>query len=232
VTIAVVRKELAVLLASPQPYVVGALFNLVLGLLVVNQLEGRDQALLQPLFPVAGFLLVVTVPVLAMRVLAEEARSGTLDVLLAVPVPIRPQVVGKWLAVWLTSLVVVAPSALFVVLVSWWGDPDFGPVIGGYVGLALLSAALAGVGVLASSLTTSQGLAAVGALLLALLLWFSATPDESGGAGGLLVRLSISERLRGFAGGVLDTADVAYFVVLLLGSVALAIVAVGGRRLR
>ena len=231
-TRAVLRKELVALWASPQPYVMGALFNVVLGILVVNQLEGRDQALLQPLFPVAGFLLVVTVPVLAMRALAEEARSGALDVLLAIPVRVRPLVAGKWLAVWLSTLVVLVPSTLFVVLVSWWGDPDFGPVIGGYVGLALLAAAIAGVGVFASSLTTSQGLAAVGTLLVALLLWFSSTPDESAAAGGLLVRLSLSERLRGFSGGVLGAADAGYFVAIAVASLALAVVAVGGRRLR
>jgi ABC-2 type transport system permease protein len=226
------RKELAVLWGSPLPYVMGALFNVVLGILVVNQLEGRDQALLQPLFPVAGFLLVIVVPVLAMRVFAEEARSGSLDVLLAVPVPLGPLVAAKWLAVWLTTLAVLLPSTLFVVLVSLWGDPDMGPVVGGYIGLVLLAAALAGVGVLASSLTSSQGLAAVGALLVALLLWFSSSPDESGGAGGLLVRLSISERLRGFAGGVVDSADAGYFVVILVASLALAVVATAARRLR
>lgn len=227
-TRAVVRKELAVLWLSPVPYVVAAVFNTVLGLLYVNQLEGRQQALLQPLFPLAGFLLVLVVPVLAMRSLADEARSGSLDLLLAVPVRAWPLVVGKWLATWLTALAVLAPSLVFVALVGWWGDPDPGPGLSGYLGLALLAGALAGLGVLASSLSSSQPVAAMSALFAAVLLWFA----SAAGATGLLVRLSLSERLRGFAGGVVDSADAGYFVVLAACALAVACSAVSARRLR
>ena len=226
VTTAVVRKELAVLWLSPVPYVVAAVFNAVLGLLYVNQLEGRQQALLQPLFPLAGFLLVLVVPVLSMRAFADEARTGALDLLLAVPVRVRPLVVGKWLATWLTALAVLAPSLVFVALVGWWGDPDPGPGVAGYLGLALLAAALCGVGVLASALTDSQPVAAMAALFAAVLLWFA----SAAGATGVLVRLSLSERLRGFAGGVVDSADAGFFAALSAAALAVAAAAVARRR--
>lgn len=231
-TRAVLRKELAVLWASPIPYVVGALFHLTVGLLYVNQLQGRNQAVLQPLFPLAGFLLLLLGPLIAMRSFAEEARTGTLDVLLAVPVPARPLVLGKWLACWATSVVVVAPAALFVLLLAMWADPDFGPAVTGFLGLALLAAAVSGVGIAASALSSSQPVAAVVAFITGMLLWFSHAGSGTVSLGGLLPRLSLSERLRGFAGGAIDTADAGYFAVLAGGSLIVAAIAVAGRRLR
>lgn len=231
-TRAVLRKELVTTWASPLPYVVGAAFTAVLGVLMVNQLQVRDQAVIQPLFPLAGFLLLLTVPVLTMRSFAEEARTGTLELLLAVPVPARPLVVGKWLAAWLTTLAVVAPSAVFALLLELWGEPDSGPAITGFVGLALLAAALAAVGTLASSLTASQPVAAMVAVASVLVLWFAHVGSEAVSTGPLLAAFSVSERLRTFAGGAVDTGDVAFFVSLGAGALVLSALAVDGRRLR
>ena len=231
-TRAVVRKELVALWASPLPYVVAAAFHAVLGILTVNQLEVRGQAVIQPVFPLAGFLLLFTLPALTMRTFAEESRTGTLDLLLAVPVPPRPLVVGKWLAAWLTSLVVVAPAALVVVLLELWGDPDTGPAVTGFVGLALLAAALGGVGVLASSLTSSQPVAAMLAVFAVLVLWFAHVGPSAVSAGTALASVSLSERLRTFAGGALDTADVGYFLALAAGCLVLTALVIDARRLR
>jgi ABC-2 type transport system permease protein len=211
---ALVRKELAVLWLSPVPFVVGALFNLVLGVLYVNQLELRQQAVVQPLFPVAGFLLLAMVPVVAMRSFAEEVRAGSLDLLRAVPVPATVLVIGKWLATWLTVLAAAGPSVLLVALVRWWGRPDAGPIVAGYLGLALLAGALCALGVLASSLTASQPVAAMTTFFVALLLWFSHVGADAVSTGGVLAHLSLSERLHGFASGVVDTTDVGFFVIL------------------
>jgi len=231
-TLAVLRKELAALWATPVPYVVGAAFHVVLGILVANQLEVRQQAVVQPVFPLAGFLLLLAVPILAMRTFAEELRTGTLDVLLAVPVPPRPLVVGKWLATWVTAAVLVAPAGLVVVLVELWGSPDRGPAITGFVGLALLAAALAGIGVLASTLTASQPVAAMVALSAVLVLWFAQVGGDAVSSGSALAAVSFSERLRTFAGGAIDLADVAFFLCVALGAQVLACIAVDLRRLR
>lgn len=231
-TAAVLRKELAALWASPLPYVVGAALHVALGLLMVDQLEARAQAVSQPLFPVAGFLLLFALPVLTMRSFAEEARTGTLELLLAAGVPPRPLVLGKWLAAWLTGLVALAPAALFVVLLELWGEPDLGPVVAGFLGLVLLAAAVTGVGVLASSLTSSQPIAAMLALTAVLVLWFANAGAAVVGTQGVLARLSLSERLRTFAAGAVDTADVGYLVCLCAACLAIAASAVDLRRLR
>ncbi|MDQ1404311.1 MAG: gliding motility-associated transport system permease protein, partial [Actinomycetota bacterium] len=206
-----------------------AVASSITGFLYVNQLEGRQQALAQPVFPVVGFLLVVLVPVLTMRTFADEARTGTLELLQAAGAPARSLVVGKWLAAWLTALTTVVPALVLVGLVTLWGNPDAGPVFTGVIGLALLAAAACGIGVFVSSLTSSQALAALVALFASLLLWFAAAAPGSTGAGGLLVRLSFSERLRGFAGGVIDSADAGFFVAIVIVTLALATVALGAR---
>lgn len=231
-TRAVLRKELAVLWASPLPYVVGAALHAVLGVLVVNQLEVRQQAVVQPLFPLAGFLLLFVAPILTMRAFAEEIRTGTLDLLLAVPVPAGPLVMGKWLAAWFTTLVVLAPAGLVVVLANLWGEPDAGPAITGFLGLALLAAVLAAMGTTVSALTASQPVAAMIGVFAALALWFAHVGSTVVSTGSALAALSLSERLRTFAGGGVDVADVAYFVLTSAGALVLAGLAVDLRRLR
>lgn len=231
-TRSVLAKELKVLWASPVPYVVGALVHALLGLIFVSELRVRSQAVIQPLFPLAGFLLLAAIPLLAMRTFAEEVRTGTLDLLLAVPVPARPLVVGKWLAVWLSTLALLTPAGIYVALLARWGDPDPGPVITGFLGLALLAAALSGIGVVSSTLSASQPVAAMVALFVGLLLWFAYVGSDTLSLGPVLLHFSLSERLRNLAGGALDTADVAFFAVLAAATLLVAGGVVAGRRHR
>lgn len=229
-TRAVFRKELKVLWASPLPYVLGAVFQATLGVLAWSQIASRGQAVFQPLVPIAGLLLLLVAPILASRTFAEEIRAGTLELLLAIPARRSALVVGKYLAVVVTLVALLAPSGVFTFLLTLYGDPDPGPILTGFLGLALLGAALAGVGVLGSSLTRSQPLAAIGSLFAVLVLWFAHTGSEAV-AGGFFGELSISERLRSFAGGAIDLGDLTFFVSIAVVSIAAAVAAVESRRL-
>ncbi|HUR77644.1 MAG TPA: ABC transporter permease subunit [Acidimicrobiales bacterium] len=231
-TLPVLRKELVVLWSSPLPYVAGAAFHAVFGVLVVNQLDVRAQAVVQPMIPIAGFLLLFAVPVLTMRSFAEEDRTGTLEMLFAAGVAPRPLVVGKWLAAWLSTLVMLAPSAVVVVLVALWGSPDLGPALSGGVGLVLLAATLTGAGVLASSLTASQAVAALVAIFGVLVSWFAYSGSAGLRAGSALAAVSLSERLQTFADGGIDTGDVGFFVCAAVLCLAAACIALDARRLR
>jgi ABC-2 type transport system permease protein len=231
-TRAIFAKDLKVLWASPLPYVLGAVFHATLGVLGWSQLTSRGQAVFQPLVPIAGFLLVLVTPVLTSRTFADEIRTGTLELLLAIPVRRLPLVVGKYLAMLVTLVVLVLPAGLFVVLLALYGDPDMGPIAAGAIGLLLLSAALSAVGVLASSLTASQPVAAIGGMFAVLVLWFAHTGSEALAAGGFLGAFSISERLRSFAGGLVDLTDVTFFVALIVVALAAAAATVESRRWR
>lgn len=232
VTGAITRKDLAVAWSTPIPYVVGGLLQAILGLLFVDQIQGRLQALVQPLFPLAGFLLLVTVPVLTMRSFADEARSGSLDVLLAIPVPSPALVMGKWLAAWATAVLITAPALAYAALVWLYGDPDRGPVIAGFLGLALLTAALSALGVFASSVTSSQPVAVMIAFVAGAALWFSGSGGSVLRSSGVLSHLSLSERLRAFSGGAVDTADVGFFIAMTIVCLGLTFAAVEARRVR
>lgn len=225
-------KELKVIWASPLPYALGAAFHATLGVLGHGQLVERGQAVFQPIVPIAGFLLLLSAPVLCARTLAEESRSGSLELLLAVPVPVGRLVTGKYLAALTTLLALVAPTALFAVLLSVYADPDPGPVIAGMAGLALMAVTLTGVGVLASSLTSSQPVAALGGLFAVLALWFAHAGSDALAYNDLIGAMSISERLRSFAGGVIDLSDALFFPSLALVALAAAGVAVSSRRWR
>lgn len=218
---AVVRKELATLWVTPVPYVTGAVFHVALGLLAIDSFQARGQAVFQPVVPIAAFLLLIVVPILTMRLVADERRSGTLDLLLAIPVRPFPLMAGKWLAAFVTVLVVLAPVAMHVVLLAWWGEPDRGPIVAGLIGLVLLSAASVAVGMLASSLTSSQPVAAVSASFALLAAWFVRPSTDSVVLRTLTARLSLNERMRTFAAGGVDIGDTSF----LLTATAVALVA-------
>ena len=231
-TLRLASKDFRTLWTTPLPYVGGAVFHVLLGLLYVSQLETRGQALIQPMFPLAGFLLLLIVPLLTMRAFAEELRTGSLDLLVAVAVPPPVLVAGKWLAAWATALIVLAPTSLFVLLLHLYGRPDPGPIEAGYLGLVLMTALLTALGVFTSSFTTSQPVAATTAIFLALILWFAHLGSDAVAATGLVAELSISERLRSFASGAIDTGDFAFFLCATIGALVLAEAALRLRQLR
>jgi ABC-2 type transport system permease protein len=231
-TLRVAGKDLRTLWTTPLPYVAGAVFHALLGLLYVSQLQTRGQALIQPMFPLAGFLLLLIVPLLTMRSFAEELRTGALDLLVAVPVPPSILVAGKWLAGWVTTLVVLAPTSLFVVLLHLYGRPDPGPIEAGYLGLVLMASLLTGFGVFTSSFTSSQPVAATTAIFLALILWFATLGTQAIAASGVVAQLSLSERLRSFAGGAIDTGDLTFFVAATVIALVLAGAALRLRQIR
>lgn len=224
------RKELAGLWTSPVPYVTSALVSLTAAVLFLDTLRARDQAVFQPLVPLAGFLVLAVAPALCMRSFAEEANRGTLDVLLVTRVRPLQLVVAKWLAATATLVAVMAPLGVHAVLLIWWGEPDTAPMITGAAGLLLLACAASAVGIAASALTRSLPLAALGAFVITLLGWFAQPSPASTALRTLSARVSISERVRAFAGGAVDTGAVAFFLFLVGAGLMVAWAAVARRR--
>ena len=229
-TLAILRTNLAVLWLSPFPYVAGAALHLLLGIFFVDQLRARERAVLQPLFPLAGFLLLALVPLVTMRSFADERRSGTLELVRAVPVPPGPLVAGKFLACWFTALAILAPAVVHVGLVELFGEPDVGPAVAGFVGLALLAAALCGIGIASSASTANVPVAAAAAFFATLVLWFANVGGGSLTTSGALAHLSLSERLRSFAGGGIVVADAGHLAAVAGVALGAAVAVLGARR--
>jgi ABC-2 type transport system permease protein len=166
------RKELSAALLSPVAWTVAAVFLLVLGYTFALTLFATKVSNLNYIFHQMYVLSILITPVLTMRAFAEERRNDTLELLLTAPVADVWIVLAKFTATWLVMLGIYALSMSYAGVLAWLGEPDFGPIVTGYATLVLLSALLVAVGVLASSLTENQVIAAALSLGLFLMLWF------------------------------------------------------------
>lgn len=218
----IAKREFRAYFDSPVAYVVICVSFLALGLSFFLYQGGFwqiDRASLQPLFDFAPMgLSVLVVPVVTMRLLAEERRAGTFEMLITLPVKDSDVVLGKYLgALGLVLVLVLATLAYPVFMFAWpWqlGPLDWNPVWSGYLGLLLFSAASVAVGLLVSSLTESQAVAFfITAAILFLLYAVGWAADYfSGDVGNVLRFMSFQSRMEGFSKGLIDTRDIVYFL--------------------
>ncbi|MDE3090712.1 MAG: ABC transporter permease subunit, partial [Chloroflexota bacterium] len=170
----IASRELNSYFVSPVAYVVGAAFLLVSGVLFSLTLTSTMDASLRGTFSNITFILVLLAPALTMKLLAEEQRMGTLELLLTSPVHDWQVVVGKFLgSLILFAVMLLGPTLFYVVLLVWLGTPDFGPIISGYLGVLLLGGAFLSIGVLTSSLTQNQVIAYILGLAILLVMWIA-----------------------------------------------------------
>lgn len=173
------------------------------------------QATLQPFFSIAYWTLFFFIPALTMRMLSEERRSGTLELLLTKPVSDWQVVMGKFLAC--LELIMIALLFTFPYYISIWilGPIDHGAVWCGYLGMILMSAALISIGIFASSITNNQIVAFLLSLFVGVffLIIFDVLANSFiGGLGEFLSYLSLSTHYESISRGVIDSRDVLYFL--------------------
>jgi len=211
----IARREVTSYFDLPIAYVVLPAFLVLSGLYVfVLQpffLVGR--ASLRPFFEFAPFIFTLFVPAISMRLLAEERRSGNLEVLLTWPIGDLSLVTGKFLGAFAllgAALVLTLPFPLAVAAI---GDLDWGPVIGGYLGLLLLGGAYLAIGLLISAVTHNQIIAFIGgfAVCFALYVAGKALPLVPPALAPWLEAISFDLRFAGIARGVVDLRDVVFF---------------------
>ena len=229
----VFKKELRLYFTSPIAYVVCFIFLLISGYFfyslfaffnlislqsAMNPAMARDlnvtEGVIRPLFSNISVIFLFLMPMLTMRLLAEEKRSGTIELLLTYPVRDAELLVGKYGAALVLYALMLALTALYPGPVAAFVSLEPGPLLSGYLGLFLLGATFLAIGVLASSLTENQIVAAFanfGALLVFWVVGWSA--DLAGPVWGkLLSHLSILEHFESFARGIIDTKDVIYYL--------------------
>lgn len=177
-----------------------------------------QQMLVGPLQANMCIILMLIVPLLTMRLLAEEKRSGTIELLLSYPLSDGVVVLAKFMAAWTVVAAMLAPTLLHVVMLDWLSQPHWPAVMSGFLGLLLLGGAFVALGMLASAATENQIVAAVAGFAAILLLWILGWSSQVVGpqAGALLKALSISSHFEGFPKGLIDTADVAYFLLFMI----------------
>jgi gliding motility-associated transport system permease protein len=212
------RKELHATFTSPVAYTLGAVFLLVLGYTFSLTLFFTKVASLTYIFHQMYVLLVLLTPVLTMRAFAEERRVDTLELLLTAPVPELAIVLAKFLAALALVALLLAGSGVYAVVLGVYGEPDWAPIYGGYLALLLLAGLLVAVGILASSLTENQVVAAALSLGAFLMLWFadSASYLLPAPLDLFVVNLSLIGHFTTFVSGSLFLSDAAYYLTLTL----------------
>jgi len=193
------------------------------------------QASLGSFFNVAFWTLFFFIPALTMRLLAEENKTGTIELLLTKAVTDRQVVIGKFLAVFLLVAVALAFTLPYPVTVASLGNLDAGQVVCGYLGLLLLSAAYISIGLFASSVTSNQIVAFLVALFIGLFfhLIFNVLASQFTGAAGLFFdALSLSQHFESISRGVIDSTDVVYFLSVVFIGLMLAEVSLSKRTIQ
>jgi ABC-2 type transport system permease protein len=227
------KKEMRLYFSSPIAWVILTIFLFIAGYFfysifafytrasmqsMMNPAMGRElnvtDSVLRPLFSNISVILLLLMPLVTMRLFAEERRSGTIELLLTYPVRDGAVLVGKYLAALALYGVMLALTLVYPALVLYFARVEWGVLLTGYLGLLLMGAAFLAVGLFASSLTENQIVASVttfGVLLIFWVLGWSA--DYAGGTvGRVLTHLSLLDHFDSFAKGVLDTKDIIYYL--------------------
>lgn len=219
-TWAIARREFVALFRVPVGWLVLALYaGLWGGMFVQFVLVPGAPATMRPLFATAAWLMLPIAPAISMRLVSDELRTGSYELLATSPASDLSLALGKFVGAGLFLLALLASTLPLVGVLLVFSDPmpDPGPMLAGYLSVTLLGLLFLSVGLLASSLTASQTLSFLGAML-ALFVWLLATTAGRArapeGLGQVLGAMAITDRLEGFAKGVIDTGDVGFFVVL------------------
>ncbi len=210
------RKELKSYLTSPMAYIVTAIFLALSGTFFATYLAGTNYAdtSIRGFLEAGQILILLFAAVLTMRLIAEEKKLGTWELLLTVPVRDTEIILGKFFGslAMLTGMLLL--TFYYPILLMVFGDPDLGPIITSYLGLFLLGSAALAIGIFASSLTSNQIVSAVVAGGILFTLWFLGIADNfvPGALGELLSYLSLSRHFPDFVRGVVDTKAVVYYL--------------------
>ena len=208
----IARRELQAYFVSPIAYVITAAFLALTGYLFSMILYYSREATLQYLFQNVKTILLLIAPILTMRLLAEELSKGTIELLLTSPVRDWEIALGKYLASLGLFAVMLLLTGYYPLLLKIYGQPDWGPVWGGYLGFFLLGATLLSLGLFTSSLTSNQIVAAVLSLVLILAFWLlgALSGIATGTLGSLVNYLGLASHFGEFESGIIDSRDVVY----------------------
>ena len=226
------RKELRSYFNSAVAYVVIVVFLAIVGWVYTSSMFLINVASLRLMFEWIPLVFLFVVPAITMRLLAEEKKAGTIELLATKPLHDWEVVAGKFFAAWALIALALLPTLIYYCTIAFLGDIDNGPVIGGYIGLLLMAGVYIAVGLLASSLTENQIVAFIVGLLFmfALFLMDKVLIFIPEFMISVVEYLGIDFHFSNIARGVIDTRDVVYFLSLLGFSLYLSVISLERRK--
>lgn len=211
------RKELKDYFVTPIAYIVICIFLLVAGWFFFMTFFLYDQANLRSFFNLLPIIFSFVIPAVTMRLFAEELHSGSYEMLLTLPVRLSDIIIGKFLAGVAFVAVMLIPTLSYAICISFIGDLDWGPIVGGYTGAIFLGAAFSAVGIFASSMTRNQIIAFIVGMMICFaltlldkMLFFFPT-----GIIEVLNYLGAAFHFENIAKGIIDTRDIIYFLSVI-----------------
>ena len=219
------KRELRAYFATPLAYVFIVIFLALSGVFTfyLGNFYGRGQADLQPFFAFHPWLYLLLVPAIAMRLWAEERKSGTIELLLTLPVTMWQAVLGKFLAAWAFVGIALALTFPMWMTVNYLGNPDNGVIVAGYLGSLLMAGGYLAIGACVSAATKNQVIAFIAALVICLLFTLAGFPLVLDAFASwapqalveLISSLSFLSHFQAISKGVLALSDVLYFLVMI-----------------
>jgi ABC-2 type transport system permease protein len=232
----IARREFSAMFASPLAWIILAVIQTILGYLFLTNLDnyfllqpqltqlentpGVTDLVATPLMQVAAVILLMVMPLLTMRSIAEEKRNRTLILLVSAPLGMWEIVLGKFSALMLFVIVLVSMLMLMPLSLYLGTSPDGGKLLSIYLGMILLLASFTAIGLYLSSLTENQTIAAISTFGVLLMLWII---DWFSGDASLISYLSILQHHQSMLEGVFDTSDIVYYLLLITGFLVLTI---------
>ncbi len=225
----IARRELKSYFDSPIAYIVIVAFLAVAGWMYFSSLFLIGRADMRTFFQPSPFspsmLLIILAPALTMRLVAEERKTGTIELLTTMPIRDLDVILGKFLAALLLLAAALGLTLVYAFTVAALGPLDWGPVIAGYLGMLLFSSSLVAVGLLCSTFTDNQIVAFIISFLVCAALyfvyWLQFFMPEL--IAPVVEYLSVSFHLDNMARGVIDSRDVLYYLTLTGGALFLAV---------
>jgi len=232
----IAKKELKSFLYSPIAYILSAFFLLVSGFFFYNILAWANdqtmrmmqsgygmnrininQMLFEPFFNNMTIILMFLLPMLTMRLFADEKKMRTEELLLTSPVRLSAIIIGKYLAALIIYAIILLLTATYAIFVFVYGNPELAPLLTAYLGLFLLGAVFIAIGLFASALTENQVIAAVISFSSIILIWVISWVGESGPGAwrGILTYLSFFSHFKNMVSGVIDTQDIVYYLTFI-----------------
>ncbi len=224
-TLTIFRRELRSYFATPVAYVFIVIFLLMSGAFTfyMGDFYERGQADLQPFFMFHPWLYLFLVPAVAMRMWAEERKSGTIELLLTLPVTLWQAVFGKFLAAWAFIAIALALTFPIWLTVNYLGDPDNGVIFASYLGSLLMAGAFLAIGSCISATTRNQVVAFILTVVVCFLLLLAGFPlvldvfhaIAPQGVVDAIAGLSFLTHFTSISKGVIDLRDLVYFVLMI-----------------
>jgi len=225
-TLSILKRELAGYFATPVAYVFIVIFLLLAGVFTFQfgNFYDRGQADLDPFFTWHPWLYLFLIPAISMRLWAEERKSGTIELLMTLPITLPQAVLGKFLAAWLFSGIALALTFPTWITVNYLGEPDNGAIAAAYVGSFLMAGGFLAIGSCISALTKNQVIAFVITVVLCLFFLLADIPGVAeffnnfapGALVDTITSFSFTAHFRGISRGLIDARDLVFFGSLIV----------------